>query len=75
MNGNVLQWCQDRYGDYDKSVALNPKGADEGSARVVRGGSWFNPPAFCRSASRLKLEANFRYGDLGFRVVVAAGVD
>jgi formylglycine-generating enzyme required for sulfatase activity len=70
MNGNVLQWCQDRYGDYPSRVALNPTGAESGKLRVVRGGSWFNPPVFCRSASRLKLDPSARFGDLGFRVVV-----
>ena len=64
MHGNAWQWCSDRYGEdyYGKSPADDPPGPDAGNGRVLRGGSWFNGPDYCRSASR------FGDGHTGFRV-------
>ena len=42
MSGNLWEWCQDRYGDYTSRSQSNPKGANTGSYRVLRGGSWSN---------------------------------
>ncbi len=76
VNGNACQWCQDRYGDYEKGAATDPTGAPTGSLRVLRGGSWLNFPGFCRLAGRSRIPPAFRFDYLGFRVAaVAAGVD
>ena len=40
MTGNVSEWCQDIYGPYSLSTQPNPCGADTGSYRIVRGGSY-----------------------------------
>lgn len=40
MTGNVSEWCQDLYGPYTLSTQPNPCGADTGSYRIVRGGSY-----------------------------------
>ena len=40
MTGNVSEWCQDIYGAYQLSTLPNPCGADTGSYRIVRGGSY-----------------------------------
>ncbi|MFM6474455.1 MAG: SUMF1/EgtB/PvdO family nonheme iron enzyme [Dolichospermum sp.] len=41
---------------------------------VMRGGSWFNYPRYCRSAYRYSLiRRGNRYGNLGFRVVCVFG--
>ena len=75
MTGNAWQWCQDRYGDYEKGAATDPTGADTGSLRVLRGGSWGDYPWFCRSATRWNIPGT-RGDYFGFRVaVLAAGVD
>ena len=73
MHGNVLQWCQDWYGEdyYRKSEAENPQGPAQGAARVVRGGSWFYDPQICRSAHRGSRTLVSRGPCDGFRVVVA----
>jgi formylglycine-generating enzyme required for sulfatase activity len=76
MNGNVWQWCQDRYGEYGKGTATDPTGADAGDLRVVRGGFWNGGPAACRSAVRGEGAPGGRDGFGGFRVaVLAAGVE
>jgi len=75
MNGNAWQWCQDRYGDYEKGAATDPTGADTGGLRVLRGGSWYCDPGICRSARRGWYGPGGRYVIFGFRVAVSAGVD
>ena len=39
MHGNVLEWCQDRYGERSGAMT-DPMGASEGSDRGLRSGSW-----------------------------------
>ncbi len=76
MNGNALQWCSDRYGDYEKGAVTDPTGADAGGLRVLRGGSWRGGPRNCRSAGRGWGTPGGRHDGSGFRVaVLAAGVD
>ncbi len=70
MHGNVREWCQDRYGDYPLSSVIDPKGPSGGSGRVYRGGSWrYEPRRRVRSAYRNWYNPDFRYIDLGFRLL------
>lgn len=39
MTGNVAEWCQDWYGNYDSKPQTDPKGPQSGSEHVYRGGS------------------------------------
>ncbi|MBS3734590.1 MAG: SUMF1/EgtB/PvdO family nonheme iron enzyme, partial [Phycisphaerae bacterium] len=76
MIGNVWEWCEDRYGDYEKEAVTDPTGAATGRLRVLRGGSWYDgTPGLCRSACRNRLNPEFRIDLNGFRVAVSAGVD
>lgn len=70
MAGNVWEWCWDGFGAdyYGKSSANNPKGADAGTNRVIRGGSWYYYPSFCRAAIRNYFEPTYRGSNVGFRL-------
>ncbi len=67
--GNVWEWVEDCWhGDYsgaptDGSVWTS--GGDCGN-RVLRGGSWFNPPSVLRSGYRARNPAGFLYDSHGF---------
>ncbi|MEE8587464.1 MAG: SUMF1/EgtB/PvdO family nonheme iron enzyme [Acidobacteriota bacterium] len=56
MHGNVWEWVQDWYQqDYygtRQNPDTDPQGPESGSYRVIRGGSWFTPARYCRSADR-----------------------
>ena len=74
MHGNVWEWCKDgcheNYQDApnDSSVWL----LKNSFAKVLRGGSWFSYPNFCRSAYRLDSYRDDRVHVIGFRVVCVA---
>ena len=72
MHGNVWEWCQDHW--HDDYVGAPTDGSawlstDNNAKRLMRGGSWFNYPRFCRSAYRDDGTPVNRYDDIGFRVV------
>ena len=71
MSGNVWEWCGDRYGSYSSSSQTNPTGANSGSDRVNRGGSWYNYARFCRSSYRYDDAPDLRYYNLGLRLALS----
>jgi formylglycine-generating enzyme required for sulfatase activity/serine/threonine protein kinase len=70
MHGGVWEWCQDFYGEeyYSESPSIDPQGPRSGLKRVARGGSYWEPPWNCRSATRAGYMPDKRDQDLGFRV-------
>lgn len=67
MHGNVWEWCWDRYGSYDGQRQIDPVGAEEGSSRSLRGGSFDNSSRDLRSANRFWYVPLNRNGIFGFR--------
>jgi len=73
MHGNAAEWTRTAYRPYpcrDDDGRNDPASDGMGSRMVVRGGSFFDPPARCRSAFRLDYPAWQRVFNVGFRVVI-----
>jgi formylglycine-generating enzyme required for sulfatase activity len=72
MIGNVDEWCQDWYGAYPAGIGVDPQGPATGSLHVLRGGYWYSPAGYCRSAYREESLPGFEPPSrLGFRVVLS----
>lgn len=52
VHGNVSEWCWDWWGSYPQGSSVDYTGLESGVTRVVRGGSWVDPPSLVRSAGR-----------------------
>jgi formylglycine-generating enzyme required for sulfatase activity len=72
MHGNIWEWCLDWYAEFTKASVTDPVGASRGTARVVRGGSWYSPARVLRSACRSWNDPGYRYVYLGFRLLSSA---
>jgi formylglycine-generating enzyme required for sulfatase activity len=77
MHGNVWVWCQERHLDPD--AAPPPAGTvsedkedilevSDKDYRLLRGGSFYNPPAYVRSAERYWYVPTHHFRNIGFRV-------
>jgi formylglycine-generating enzyme required for sulfatase activity len=76
MHGNIWEWCQDEWHEnYNNAPADGSAWLvdNDNQNRLLRGGSWYDFPWFCRSARRFYLACDHRLSDLGFRVVVFPG--
>ena len=80
MHGNVWEWCLDDWHDDYKGAPTDGSAwfnsddelSDKSGRAVMRGGSWFDIPQNCRSASRYnndRFERGINSLYFGFRVV------
>ena len=69
MHGNVDEWCADWHGEYSADPQTDPRGLAQGHFRVFRGGSWDGWARLCRSACRYWYSPDFRWLNVGFRLV------
>lgn len=68
MHGNVWDWCQDFFGEYQVELGKDPHGPEMGSKRVFRGGSWYANGRGCRSAFRGSDYPAHHTDGIGFRL-------
>lgn len=68
MVGNVFEWTADRYYEYGTEFQKNPRGPEEGEARVIRGGA-FNSfkSTFADPAFRFSMDETAYTHGIGFR--------
>lgn len=52
VHGNIWEWTNDWYGEYDAADKVNPQGPETGTKKVDRGGGFYDPAWKCRSAYR-----------------------
>jgi formylglycine-generating enzyme required for sulfatase activity/predicted Ser/Thr protein kinase len=73
MHGNIWEWCEDNWhSNYNGAPTDGSAWVDnENNYRMLRGGSWYNNPDFCRSADRYNLTRDIRNFYYGFRVVLS----
>lgn len=67
LHGNVWEWCASALDSDNSETSKNQ--------HIRRGGGWYNIPGNCRSACRDAIEADYRSGNLGFRVALAISCD
>ncbi len=72
--GLCWQWCEDWFGPYTHSLAIDPQGPKEGTERIMRGASSFADRRFLRQTARGHRPPDVRQNDIGFRFVLVKGI-
>jgi len=74
VHGNAWEWVQDWFdlAYYASSRSVDPIGPQQGSKRVVRGGSWHTTATSWRTAFRRDYDPDYRGISIGFRLLRAA---
>lgn len=80
MSGNVMEWCQDIYGDYSSEAQVNPQGpspsffkslvSSSSNCRVLRGGSWVQFDKGCKVSIRHYSAPVLRHAVVGMRLAL-----
>jgi formylglycine-generating enzyme required for sulfatase activity len=66
--GNVAEWVADWFAEsFSRGDVRNPKGPASGTAKVIRGGGWNDPPDRLKASRRMHASPTNRTDDVGFR--------
>lgn len=69
MCGNVEEWVDDWHiSRYDVNVVMNPKGPDEGTCKVIRGGSFYCGSEICGVSERMWHDPTLKSMKIGLRL-------
>jgi formylglycine-generating enzyme required for sulfatase activity len=60
----VADWFSESFAAND---VRNPKGPNSGSAKVLRGGGWYDPPERLTATKRMHAQPEQRDDSVGFR--------
>lgn len=71
MGGNVSEWCQDLWGQYQNDSQINPLGSSAGTKHVIRGGNYFFDIRICYLSYRMFAESNYKDASGGFRLALS----
>lgn len=71
MGGNVSEWCQDLWGQYQNDSQINPLGSSAGTKHVLRGGNYFFDIRICYLSYRMFAESNYKDASSGFRLALS----
>lgn len=71
MGGNVSEWCQDLWGQYQNDSQINPLGSSAGTKHVLRGGNYFFDIRICYLSYRMFAESNYKDAFGGFRLALS----
>lgn len=70
MSGNVDEWVWDFFGYYTSEPQTDPKGPEEGSEHMYRGGSWYGGANVARVSYRFFRASTFQRGTMGLRLAL-----
>lgn len=71
MGGNISEWCQDLWGQYQNDSQINPLGSSAGTKHVLRGGNYFFDIRICYLSYRMFAESNYKDASNGFRLALS----
>jgi eukaryotic-like serine/threonine-protein kinase len=74
IHGNVREWCEDSLHENYQGAPIDGSAwvdRQDNQSRLLRGGSWSDKPADCRSARRNWRSGVSKYNYVGFRVVMS----
>ena len=67
MLGNVWEWVSDWYGEHYLPDTTDPRGPNDGTMRVRRGGAFDDAPRYARASFRSRIRPSYHFGNLGVR--------
>ena len=72
MTGNLWEFCNDWYGNYNNGTQTDPTGVMSSYWRIARGGGWRGDVNGLRSSFRGTPDPHIRANYIGFRCVIPA---